>query len=547
MSTMRADTTMSRKLFLESGAIATVATGVGMAGKSASAEEGATYEQTVAWDGEYDVIVVGMGFAGMTSAISAAREGASVLIVEKAPRDEAGGNSKVCHQLYGTVNDVDKGMEYFTGLRGAFESTSDEVIRTWVEGMYKLDDYVVGLGADPQQITSWSDCGNITYETEFDDVPGGEAFEGHSVSPKLSDGALFQLNLDFISSHADQIDVWFEAPARRLLQDPESRAIVGVEVETTDADLSVHARNGVVLACGGFECNDEMVESYLGLGGKHLHYGGNYNDGDGIRMATAAGAGLWHMTNYESTGIGGNIQAANMYYVTLNDLTNVPMIIVGPDGTRYVREAMFPREMKHGHVYVAGDWTYPAVVNGSFAVFDQSGVDADDAQDTFDAGVTAGEVVVADTIEELADVIGTEFLVDTVDIYNRYCAEGFDEAFRRAEDTLLPIERGPFYALRLDTRGILNTQGGPKRSKDAEVLDTLGEPIPRLYSAGELGGVTANRYQGGTNVSECLVFGQIAGKNAASEKEPLPSLKFHAVDSTPKFVKGVRNDLIRAD
>ena len=66
---------------------------------------------------------------------------------------------------------------------------------------------------------------------------------------------------------------------------------------------------------------------------------------------------------------------------------------------------------------------------------------------------------------------------------------------------------------------MLNTQGGPERTAKAEIVDTEGEPIPHLYSAGEFGGVSANMYQGGGNIAECVVFGKIAGENAAASKD----------------------------
>ena len=65
---------------------------------------------------------------------------------------------------------------------------------------------------------------------------------------------------------------------------------------------------------------------------------------------------------------------------------------------------------------------------------------------------------------------------------------------------------------------MLNTQGGPRRNKNAEILDTRGKAIPNLYSAGELGGICANQYQGGNNLAECLIWGKIAGENAAKPK-----------------------------
>lgn len=77
---------------------------------------------------------------------------------------------------------------------------------------------------------------------------------------------------------------------------------------------------------------------------------------------------------------------------------------------------------------------------------------------------------------------------------------------------------GPYYALPL-SHDVLNTQGGPRRNARAEILDTNGDAIPNLYGAGELGGISANQYQGGGNLAECLIFGKIAGENAAHNQQ----------------------------
>jgi len=84
---------------------------------------------------------------------------------------------------------------------------------------------------------------------------------------------------------------------------------------------------------------------------------------------------------------------------------------------------------------------------------------------------------------------------------------------------LAPLRTPPYYALEL-TPSFINTQGGPRRDKDAHVVGIDGNAIPRLYSAGELGSIYAFLYQGGGNVGECFAFGRIAGRNAARE-EPL--------------------------
>ena len=534
---------LSRRNFLKLAGVSTLAA-ASMGAVSAVAESAVAYDQLVAWDGEYDVVVIGMGMAGMTAAINAANAGANVLILEKAPEGEAGGNSRVCHQLYGTINNVEEGMKYYSAMRGNFTSTSDAVLRAYVEGMSKLDDYLVTLGANPETITSWVDCGIPTYEVEHPELPGGHAYEGHSIVPELVNGALFNLNKNYMVAMSDKIDVWYSSPAKRLIQDPASRTILGVTTETEGGMLNIRAKNGVILCCGGFENNKDMVESYLGIGGKFTFYGSAYNTGDGVTMAMDVGAKMWHMHNYESTGVGGNV-----YYgapvAALFNLTMAPSILVGPDGTRYCRESMYPSQMRHGHIYVAGDWTFPAYVDDSWSIVTAGGVEASAATEIFEAGVVAGNIVKADTIEALAEMTGMTYLAETVAIYNRYCENKLDEAFRRPEHTLLPLLEGPYYAVKMDCRGILNTQGGPERNENAEVLDVFSNPIPHLYSAGELGGVTAHDYQGGGNIAECLVFGQIAGKNAATAKDALPPFNTEAVASSLKYTKGVRNDLTK--
>ena len=79
------------------------------------------------------------------------------------------------------------------------------------------------------------------------------------------------------------------------------------------------------------------------------------------------------------------------------------------------------------------------------------------------------------------------------------------------------MKEGPFYALEIGPT-MLNTQGGAKRNEKAEVLDVNGNPIPHLYSAGEMGALFADMYNGGGNLGECVAFGRIAGANAAAAK-----------------------------
>ena len=150
----------------------------------------------------------------------------------------------------------------------------------------------------------------------------------------------------------------------------------------------------------------------------------------------------------------------------------------------------------------------------------------------------------ADSLEALAEATGmhADVLARTVEKFNRYAEQGDDEEFGRAADTMRALGAGPYYAFPLVAR-ILNTQGGPRRNANAEVLDTDGNPIPHLYSAGELGGLTAKNYQGATNMAECIVFGKIAGENAARRKDELAAYAAREqAKSTLTYTLGAETD-----
>ena len=111
--------------------------------------------------------------------------------------------------------------------------------------------------------------------------------------------------------------------------------------------------------------------------------------------------------------------------------------------------------------------------------------------------------------------IDASTLEDTIARYNDYCKAGEDSDFGRPKELLKAIEGPPYYALQL-WPSLINTQGGPRRDKEARVLDPDGKPIPRLYAAGELGSIWGYLYQDSTNLPESIVFGRIAGINAAT-------------------------------
>lgn len=517
---------LTRKGFVAAGAGAGATMALGAAGLFAYAEEGGQGEK---FDETYDVVVIGYGFAGGTSAIYAADNGARVLLVDVAPEGHEGGNSRYCGQLTLFGDDQEKLIQYFTALGGEMEQ-DPEVIEAYTAGMVDMRTIYARMGVENPCI--WSELVVNDPETakatnisnmyakqcpEYPELPGSDGINMMTAEPGAGAMMLYGPMQDRVAE-LENITVWLESPARHLIQDPDSGAVVGVVVEHEGAQVRVGAGKGVVLACGGFECNEQMKQDYLGV--DHCEpLGGTYNNGDGITMAREIGADLWHMHNYESLGgVGGNnwevVIAGRGSYISpfaWPAMCTGACICVGTDGTRFIREDAFTR---HGKAYDHGVWHIPNLFYRPFFIIDdqqkQVFIDSGRTPDTFEEMLYS-----ADTAEELAEQIGADpaLLARTIERFNSYAESGEDIEFDRPAETMRPFE-GTLYAVPLQ-RTVLNTQGGPRRNGKAQIMGIDGNPIPGLFGAGECGGLNTHYYNGGGNVAECLVFGRIAGTNAA--------------------------------
>ena len=300
---MSFNTSVNRRQFV-AGAAAAAAMGsiAGIASASATEATGtAPFETTVDWDAEYDVVVVGLGGAGCATAITAADLGSKVLVLEKACEGHSGGNSNVCMQFMGWTDDVPRMIDYMKWMRGTFETPSDEMIQVYIEEMAQNKEWFEYLGASDTTSFSMPEFPMCEYVDAFKPfttngyygVRPGENFGG--------DGQTYALLKRNVVERADLIDVWYEAAAEHLIQDPQTKIVHGVEAQVNGQPVKVRAKNGVVLTCGGFENNVRMQQDYFGNTfwpslGRAL-----WNEGDGIRMAQEIGAQLWHMNNRATT------------------------------------------------------------------------------------------------------------------------------------------------------------------------------------------------------------------------------------------------------
>ena len=547
---------ISRKSFVK-GALGLGAVGI-LAGCASSASSTAasasstaapaekkefTFADTVRWDAQYDVVVMGMGAAGMVAAKTAADNGAKVGIVEKCEEGKAGGNTKVCGQLFAYANgDKDAAKSYYTALAGG-RDIEPEIIDAISEGVANMADILADeFGFNKDEYMDWTGV-NVggtnmgAMSPEYPEMPGHEKMALWTTHKGASDGYLYQGLKQNVTDRVDAIDVWYSSPAKSLIQDPVTKTVVGVTVERDGKEMNIRALNGVCICTGGFECNKEMVQHYLNV----INYaprGGQFNTGDGIKMAQAVGADLWHMDCYEGLfGLGSvtypveeGIPCDMIATLAQNAVNTGAAILVGTDGDRFVNES---ETVRHGHLYENGIWENPTFPEKVWYIIDETQKGEIEAAGAMPEEQLA-KLTAYDSIDALAEGIGVDKdrLTKTIKNYNSFANNGEDYKCGREAQYMRAFDGKKYYAMYM-VSGLLNTQGGPKRSANAEVLDTQGNPIPHLYSAGECGGITVCMYQGGTNIAECITFGRIAGKSAAAVKDALPTYTVEAVESAP--------------
>ena len=479
------------------------------------------------WDMAAAIVVVGFGAAGVAAAVTAFELGAEVLILEKAPEGQEGGNTRVAGQGYLNTSSAESAATYLKALCGPY-TVPDEMVRVWAEEMCLNNDWLRSLGCDPQEHQ------HQPVGIEFPDLPGADCVHKFHDGPTYGYSHTWNRFESLVKERP--IKVCYETPGRELIQDGASGEILGVRAQQGGNAIFVKARKAVVLTCGGFENNQEMIRNYLS-GVPYCYTSGSpYNEGDGISMALAVGAKLWHMNNFAGPSMALKVPEfpTTFSMQALHFAKSVPggMIVVGPDGRRFADEKF---KTRHGKVPANGTWQALSTPCPMYMLFDQklmtSGplydktpshgwtqiIERYDWSEDNSAELRQGWIKTADTLAGLAQSIGLdpEQLRLTVDRWNIQAEAGVDDDFHRAL-MLTPFDEGPYYAIEMSP-SMLNTQGGPQRNEKARVLRPDGAAIPRLYSAGELGSIYSHLYQGTGNIGECLVFGRISARNAVNE------------------------------
>ena len=483
----------------------------------------------------YDIIVVGAGNAALTAALSARQKGARVLVLEKAPEAERGGNSRFSGGLfrfaYEGLEDLKPLMQglssqewdrvdvgnydpdhYFGDLMRVTQGQAHkELVRTLIQQSYPTVVWMTELGVEWEWTFLWS-------------VESGERtrFNPGSVLGARNKGVGLMEYLFAMTQQAG-IKIAYGAKMTGFLQDSTGR-VTGVRIRTPEGTEEVPAA-AVVMASGGSEANTEMRARYLGPGWDQVKVRGTrFNTGETLQMALDIGAKpVGHWQSCHATPIDAN--AAPVGDLRLTDMTNrlsYPYsIMVNSLGRRFVDEG----EDLGGYTYAKTGrviLAQPGAV--AYQIFDSKTVHL------LEERYSTGTPIVGDTIQEIAQKLSISggTLLRTVEEFNAAVQPGvFDPAVKDGKRTLsleppksnwaLTIDSPP-YTVYPATCGITFTFGGIQIDTEARVIDTEDNPIPGLYATGEItGDFFYHNYPGGTGLMRGAVFGRISGANAADE------------------------------
>ena len=486
---------------------------------------------------DWDVIVVGAGNAAFCAALAAAESGKKILVLERAPESESGGNSRFTAGLmriaYNGVEDLKKVMPDLSEAEVARTDFGTYTEAQFLDDMGRLTEY----RCDPDltevlvkrslDTVAWMRAKGVRFTAAWGrqafNIGGRFKFWGGLTVEAVGGGPGLVESLTNIA-RKQGVEVWYEARAKELLSDDSG--ITGIIVKHNGKTKSLRAKS-IILACGGFQSDPEWRTRYLGPGWELAKVRGTrFNTGDGIRMALAAGAaatGNWsgcHAVAWERNApefgdlaIGDQFQKHSYPWG----------IYLNAEGRRFVDEGADFRNYtyaRYGRVILQQPgqfaWQiFDAKVQPQLR--DEYGI----KQVTRRAGNTLEELVgkLEDTNQEAA--------LEEIQAYNR--AVRTDIPFNpnvkdgrctrdlniNKSNWAYTIDTPPFEAYAV-TCGITFSFGGLKINSDAQVISSDGAPIPGLFAAGELvGGIFWFNYPGGTGLTNGSVFGRIAGGNAA--------------------------------
>jgi tricarballylate dehydrogenase len=475
---------------------------------------------------QFDVVVAGCGVAGLSAAVAAAQGGARVAVLERATREERGGQSRYTEAYLRMKSHREVTDDFETHLA---ENGSGSVDPELVEDAASSQPSPLARAlsiADPALIERFAQRAGETVQwlesmgARFEFLPTQFLTKSQPRLLPVGGGAAL---VEALAARAEQLGAQFcyETTALGLEQDAGGR-VTGLKVRRQGTQSVLHG--AVVLACGGFEGNAEMMTRYVGPRSVYLRpvcKGGYYNRGEGIAMALAAGAaGCGDFGSYHAEPVDprSGIAEPSVFIFPYG-------VLVNTDGRRFTDEAPgtvdahYERvtrriyEQPQGTAWVILDARHQRIPNYRLGIR------------------TDQPPVTGATLAELAGRIGVPAaaLEQSVREYNAACpTDGrwqpleLDGLATRGlvppkSNWATPLDEAPFHAYPIISSNVF-TFGGLKIDPSARVLNGDGDAMPGLYAAGEIVGTYWRNYTGATSVLKGMVFGRIAGDHAAAQR-----------------------------
>jgi fumarate reductase flavoprotein subunit len=438
-----------------------------------------------------DIVVIGAGGAGYSAAITAHDSGAKVIVLEKMPI--TGGNTQIAS---GGMNAAGTKYQAAQGIKDSWELMRDDTLKggnnkgipALVEILAKesaaANDWMTSLGADLSGITRGGGASASRFHAPAD---------GRPVGPEL---------MRVLRAAADNRKIDVRANSRVLrINTNENGAVTGVIVQERAKALYEIAAKAVVIAAGGFSANKDMVAKYCPKCAGMATSNQPGATGEGMLLAQAIGAELVDMDQVQihpSLAAGTNILVSEAS-------RGAGAIMVNREGKRFVNE-LTTRDLASAAILAQTGKTVFLIFDGNVRKRLKS------LEGYFHLGLAKE----APTPEELAKVLGIDpaTFATTIVNYNKYQESKNDLEFKRP-DMALPLTQPNYCSIEI-WPGVHYTMGGIAFNGKTEALAKGGRPIPGLYAAGEVtGGVHGANRLGGNSTVETVVFGRIAGREAA--------------------------------
>ncbi len=436
-------------------------------------------------DATCDVVVIGSGASGMTSAIYAAQNGANVILVEK--QDILGGTSLLSASMFGSV-----------GTRVHIAEGKTETTEDLYENYLKPEAATGGLIADAEAAKVLAENSTVAAEYLLDLGVDFDHTSSKFILAPASGKRVGAMVIPALTSEMEKanVDVRKSTKATKLLL--EDGKASGIEVETKDGQTYTINAKAVVIATGGFAASKEMVSKYLPEWSNSIYYCSPGDTGDGIVMAQEVGLDITDLTVMKANPL---VFYDGTKALTMNSAVKAGAIMVNHEGVRFANEQ--------------GSYGISPKINSQtngegIVLFDNTLVEQNDEIKEY---LEKGYLTEASSLDELAEKldIDADALKETVATYQEEVANGEDTEFGRS--TLADLYSGDtFYGI-IVKPSIQGTFGGIHTNVNAEVYNTEGEIVLGMYAVGEC----AQEGLNGLNpMTVNLVFGKICGENAAT-------------------------------